>query len=243
MSFAYHILKTNSLKRPTVLITCVAGLKNVKLPPNYDHIKLPDKPRLPFVEKVPQFGTGSGKPLRTHKHLNLISGAEEVHNALIHKQYGIVATGGGRLNFRHFENIRMNIVKTMDIKKMFAIWRVDPPWLPVSKKGIGQRMGGGKGAINYYVTPVKRGRIILEIGGHCEFEEAYPILKSICHRLPFDAIPCSQQTLEDMKKEEEREKTENLNPYTFEYMVKNNMANVRRWASPRVDYKYFGKYI
>lgn len=56
---------------------------------------------------------------------------------------------------------------------MFAIWRVDPPWQPITKKGQGQRMGGGKGAIDHYVTPVKAGRIILEVGGKCEYAEVY----------------------------------------------------------------------
>lgn len=54
---------------------------------------------------------------------------------------------------------------------MFAIWRVPAPWQPVTKKGQGQRMGGGKGAIDHYVTPIKAGRVILEMGGTCEFAE------------------------------------------------------------------------
>lgn len=32
-------------------------------------------------------------------------------------------------------------------------------------------MGGGKGSIDHYATPVKAGRVILEVGGHCEFFE------------------------------------------------------------------------
>lgn len=33
-------------------------------------------------------------------------------------------------------------------------------------------MGGGKGAIDHYVTPIKAGRVIIEVGGHCEYFEA-----------------------------------------------------------------------
>lgn len=33
-------------------------------------------------------------------------------------------------------------------------------------------MGGGKGPINHYVTPVKAGRVIVEVAGKCQFEEA-----------------------------------------------------------------------
>jgi len=32
-------------------------------------------------------------------------------------------------------------------------------------------MGGGKGSIDHYVTPIKAGRVIIEIAGHCEFFE------------------------------------------------------------------------
>lgn len=34
-------------------------------------------------------------------------------------------------------------------------------------------MGGGKGSIDHYVTPIKAGRVIVEIGGHCEFFEVF----------------------------------------------------------------------
>lgn len=32
-------------------------------------------------------------------------------------------------------------------------------------------MGGGKGAIHHYVTPVKAGRVIMEVSGPVEFDE------------------------------------------------------------------------
>lgn len=34
-------------------------------------------------------------------------------------------------------------------------------------------MGGGKGSIDHYVTPIKAGRVIIEVGGHCEFFEVF----------------------------------------------------------------------
>lgn len=65
----------------------------------------------------------------------------------------------------------VGIGRKMDITRMFAIWRIPAPWQPLTKKGQGQRMGGGKGAIDHYVTPVKAGRVLLEMGGKCEFIE------------------------------------------------------------------------
>lgn len=133
------------------------------------------------------------------KRLILMRGPELVHNNLLHKQFGIVAMGGGRLRHGHYEMIRLGeifeskgrlersylnvnffagIGRKLDINRMFAIWRIPAPWQPVTKKGQGQRMGGGKGAIDHYVTPVKAGRIIVEMGGKCEFEEVR-IIKSV----------------------------------------------------------------
>lgn len=38
-------------------------------------------------------------------------------------------------------------------------------------QGVGKRHGGGKGPIDHYVTPVKAGRILFEVGGKCVYEE------------------------------------------------------------------------
>lgn len=108
------------------------------------------------MDKVPQLPPNIKAP-KMQKKLRLMRGPEELHNFLIHKQFGIMALGGGRLKFGHFEMMRLTIGRKMDTTRMFAIWRVDAPWQPVTKKGQGQRMGGGKGAIDHYVTPVKAG--------------------------------------------------------------------------------------
>lgn len=43
------------------------------------------------------------------------------------------ATGGGRLKHGHFEMIRLTLGRKLK-PNMFAIWRVHPPWQPVTKK-------------------------------------------------------------------------------------------------------------
>lgn len=129
----------------------------------------------------------------------------------------------------------------MDTNRMFAVWRVDPPWQPVTKKGQGQRMGGGKGAIDHYVTPVKAGRVIVELGGKCEFKEVKDGLHEIAEKLPFKAMVVSQDIMEKMKENEKWTEENNLNHFTFKYMVQNNMGGCHRWLSP-VDYKWFGKH-
>lgn len=40
-------------------------------------------------------------------------------------------------------------------------------------------MGGGKPNVHHYASPVKAGRIIIEVGGKIEFEEVYPFLNRV----------------------------------------------------------------
>lgn len=75
--------------------------------------------------------------------------------------------------------MRQTINRELDTSRMFAVWRIDPPWYAISKKSQGTRMGGGKGSINHYVTPVKAGRIILEVGGKLQYEEVRRILENV----------------------------------------------------------------
>lgn len=48
-------------------------------------------------------------------------------------------------------------------------------------------MGGGKGAIDHYVTPVRYGRLIVEVGGKVELAQVEHILKEVAKKLPFPA--------------------------------------------------------
>lgn len=182
------------------------------------------------------------RPPKMQKKLKFMRGPELVHNKLALQQYGIVATGGGRMRWGHFEMVRNTIGRKMDTSRMYVIWRLDAPWQPITKKGQGQRMGGGKGAIDHYVTPVKSGRVIVEMGGKMEFVEAKKILDIVAPKLPFKAMVVSQEMMEEMAKEEQRLEQENLNPYTFKYVVQNNLGGCHRWLSP-VDHKWFGKYL
>ncbi|XP_055911702.1 39S ribosomal protein L16, mitochondrial isoform X1 [Eupeodes corollae] len=219
----------------------LAGLKFFPPPIKYENIEKYDRPKLRIMEKVPQYAANL-RPPKMQKRLRLMRGPEKVHNTLIHKQYGIVATGGGRLRHGHYEMLRLTIGRKMDINRMFAIWRVPAPWQPVTKKGQGQRMGGGKGSIDHYVTPIKSGRVIVEIGGTCEFAEVKPFLELVRKQLPFKAMVVSQEMLDEMKAEEERLERENKNPYTMKYVFQNNLNGCHRWMSP-VDHKWFGKYL
>jgi large subunit ribosomal protein L16 len=168
-------------------------------------------------------------------------GPEPVHNFLLHEQYGIQALGGGRMRWGHFEMIRLSVGRKMDVSRMFCIWRIDAPWQPVTRRGQGQRLGGGKGAIDHYVTPIKSGRIIMELGGKCEFREVKEFLQKYADQLPFPARAVSHEMLNEEKEREKYLKETNTNPYTFKYIVQNNLSGCHRWMRP-IDHKQFGKF-
>lgn len=168
-------------------------------------------------------------------------GPEKVHTFLLHKQFGIQALGGGRMRWGHFEMLRLSIGRKMDTSRMFAFWRVDAPWQPLTKQGQGQRMGGGKGAIDHYVTPVRAGRIILELGGTCEFREVQKFLQNFANQLPFKARAVSHEMLEKEAKDEIEKEKLNTNPYTMKYVIQNNLGGFHRYLSPW-DHKWFGKH-
>jgi large subunit ribosomal protein L16 len=110
------------------------------------------------------------------------------------------------------------------------------------QQGQGQRMGGGKGAIDHYVTPVKAGRIIVEMAGVCEFAEVKPMLQEVANKLPFGAKVVSYEMMLQEKEEEKMREKLNINPFTFEYVIRNKMGSCHHWISP-FDKIWFGKYL
>jgi large subunit ribosomal protein L16 len=103
-------------------------------------------------------------------------------------------------------------------------------------------MGGGKASIHHYVTPVRAGHVIVEIGGRIEFEDCQYFLESLAKRMPFDAFAVSQEMLDQWKKEEQEIRDNNINPFSFERVVKLNMQGCHQWISP-YDKRWFGKYV
>lgn len=158
--------------------------------------------------------------------------------------------------------MRLTIGRSLETNRMFAVWRVDAPWQPVTKRGQGMRLGGGKGSIDHYVTPVKAGvktrtvnvflslnyifsvlgRVILEVGGKCEFQEVEALLTDVANKLPFKAMAVSQKMLTDMQMKEKWQEENNQNPYTMKYLIQNNMNGCHQWLSP-FDFRNFCKYV
>ena len=40
-----------------------------------------------------------------------------------------------RMKYGHFEMLRNGFNRHVDLKRVFAVWRIDAPWRPLHKKG------------------------------------------------------------------------------------------------------------
>lgn len=80
--------------------------------------------------------------------------------------YGLKATGRGRITARQIEAARRTI--TRHIKRGGKIWIRVFPDKPVSKKPLEVRMGKGKGNPEYWVAEIKPGHVLYEMEGVTE---------------------------------------------------------------------------
>jgi len=111
-------------------------------------------------------------------------------NTVAFGEYGLKATGRGRLTSRQIEAARRAM--TRHIKRGGRIWIRIFPDKPVSKKPAEVRMGNGKGNPEYYVAEIQPGKVLYEMDGVEEplAREAFalaaaklPIRTTFVHRL------------------------------------------------------------
>ena len=96
-------------------------------------------------------------------------------------EFGLQALECGRITARQIEASRVAIARhAKKIGKMFI--RIFPD-KPVSRKPAETRMGGGKGAPEYWVAVVRPGRILFEMEGVTK-EVAHQALMLAAHKLP-----------------------------------------------------------
>ncbi|MBI2506715.1 MAG: 50S ribosomal protein L16 [Candidatus Colwellbacteria bacterium] len=96
--------------------------------------------------------------------------------------YGIQALEPSWLNSRQIEAGRRAITRA--IKREGKVWIRVFPDKPITKRPPETTMGGGKGAVEYYVFPVRPGRVIFELDGVSE-EKARQALSLASHKMPF----------------------------------------------------------
>lgn len=219
------------------------GMKKYPFPVTFENVKFPPhgEYKLPKMPPEPVYDMEKGeKKYKTTKRMIEARGVEEVHTELIHEQYGLAAIYGGFITAEDFKFVQERVNKNL-LNRQFAIWRVDPPWLPRTKKAQGTRLGGGKGSIQHYVTPVKAKRIILEVGGHITEIEAKSFLLYLCERFSFPVEFVSEELLAERRAVEREIAEHNQNPFNWDRLIKYNMQNCCSWLS-QYDIEWKGRY-
>jgi len=90
-------------------------------------------------------------------------GAAHRGNKLSFGDYGLQATSSGFVTARQIEAAR--IAMTRHVKRGGKIWIRVFPDKPRTSKPAETRMGKGKGPVDDWVAPVKRGRMLYEMEG------------------------------------------------------------------------------
>jgi large subunit ribosomal protein L16 len=101
---------------------------------------------------------------------------------LSYGQFGLKAIESARLTSRQIEASRRTI--TGFIKREGKLFIRVFPDKPITRRPPETTMGGGKGGVEYYIFPVRSGRIIFEMDG-VPREKARQALRLAGHKLPF----------------------------------------------------------
>ena len=95
--------------------------------------------------------------------------------------YGLKALEPRWITARQIEAARRAM--THSIQRGGKIWIRIFPDKPVTRKPPEVTLGGGKGAVDHYVAPIKSGRILFEIDGVTR-EAAEEAMRLAAHKLP-----------------------------------------------------------
>ncbi len=103
-------------------------------------------------------------------------------NSVAFGEYGLKATGRGRMTARQIEAARRAM--TRHIKRGGKIWIRVFPDKPITKKPLEVRQGKGKGNVEYWVCQIQPGRMLYEMEGVTE-EIAREAFSLAAAKLPF----------------------------------------------------------
>lgn len=116
---------------------------------------------------------------KTHK--MKMRGCAKRGDQLAFGSFGIKAIDECWITARQIESARIALTRFM--KREGQVWIRIFPDKPITKKPAEVRMGKGKGAPEYWVAPVKRGRMLFEAEG-VPLEVAKEALRLAAQKLP-----------------------------------------------------------
>lgn len=110
-----------------------------------------------------------------------VKGVSKGAQTLAFGQFGLKAMENRWLSARQIEAARRAM--TRFVARSGKIWIRVFPDKPITQKGAETPMGKGKGAVDHFVMPVRRGRILFEMDG-IEQSVAAEALRLASHKLP-----------------------------------------------------------
>ena len=122
------------------------------------------------------------KKLKHRKtHRGHTKGKATAGNYMSFGSYGLRATSNGWVTSRQIEAARRAM--TRYVQRGGKIWIRIFPDKPITMKGNEIPMGGGKGAVDHFVSVVKKGRMLFEIDGVTP-QQAKEAMRLASHKLP-----------------------------------------------------------
>ncbi len=110
-----------------------------------------------------------------------LRGVAHVGCNLAFGDFGLQAMSTGFITSRQIESARIAISR--HLKKGGKMWIRIFPDKPITKKPLEVRMGKGKGAVEGWVAPIQRGRILYELEG-VDAVTAKEAFTRASHKLP-----------------------------------------------------------
>ncbi|MFY9213195.1 MAG: 50S ribosomal protein L16 [Tissierellaceae bacterium] len=114
-------------------------------------------------------------------HRGRMKGKAQKGNTITYGEFGLQALEPAWITSNQIEAARRAM--TRYVRRGGNIWIKIFPDKPVTEKPAETRMGSGKGAPEYWVSVVKPGRILFEMGGVSE-EDAREAMRLAAHKLP-----------------------------------------------------------
>jgi|TARA_B100000959_G_C14982039_1_gene623944 large subunit ribosomal protein L16 len=115
------------------------------------------------------------------EHKGRVRGVATKSNKVSFGEFGLQSLDFARITGRQIEAARITI--TRKVRRGAKLWIRIFPHKPVTKKPAEVRMGKGKGDIDRYVAPIKKGTMLYEIAGVDE-ELAREALRLASNKLP-----------------------------------------------------------
>jgi large subunit ribosomal protein L16 len=126
-----------------------------------------------------------------------MSGPSKGARTIAFGDFGLMAVDPCWIDSKQIESVRVTVNR--QLKKIGQLYLRMFPDKPVSKKPAETRMGKGKGNPELWVAVIKRGRIILELGGGLTEVEARKIFRLAAYKLPMKTRFVTKEDLQKIE--------------------------------------------